>query len=175
MVAGNERDDFLVAAVVGFALAHDFDLPAHLFGVAAVHAEKTPAEEAASSPPVPARDFQNDVLFIQRVGGQEQHLEVMFKLGELLLNGLDFFVGHFADIGIGVVEQFLIVGEVLLQFAGTGRKISTTGLEIRVGLGRLRYQSLIRLKTEGSAFCSRSKNLRSRLSSLANINDSGCR
>ena len=142
LVAGNERDDFLVAAVVGLALAHDFDFPAHLFGVAAVHTEKIAAEEGRFFAARTGADFQNDVLFVQRVGGQEQHLEIMLKLGELLLDGLDFFVGHFADIGIGVVEQFLIVGEVLLQFAVLAENVHH-GLEIRVGFGQLAVSILI--------------------------------
>ena len=100
--------------------------------------KRSPPKSAART----GADFQNDVLFIQRVGGQEQHLEIMLKLGELLLDGLDFFVGHFADIGIGVVEQFLIVGEVLLQFAVLAENVHH-GLEIRVGFGQLAVSILI--------------------------------
>ena len=81
----------------------------------------------------------------------------------------------FADIGIGVVEQFLIVGEVLLQFAVLAENVHH-GLEIRVGFGQLAVSILIVEKRwDRRVSCSRSRNLRSRLSSLANINDSGCR
>ena len=64
----------------------------------------------------------------------------MLKLGELLLDGLDFFVGHFADIGIGVVEQFLIVGRFCFN-SRYWRKMSTTGLRSEWALVSLRYRS----------------------------------
>ena len=73
LVAGNERDDFLEPPLSDSALPHDFDFPAHLFGVAAVHAEKIAAEEAASSPPVPARISR--MMFFSSSGsvGRERH------------------------------------------------------------------------------------------------------
>ena len=66
----------------------------------------------------------------------------MFELGKLFLDGLDFLVGHFADVGIGVVQEFLIVGEVLLQLAVLAED-GHHGLEVGMGLGQLAVAFLI--------------------------------
>ena len=142
LLARDERDDFLVSAGIGIALAHDFHFPAHFFRVAAVHAEEIRREQRGFFPSGAGADFEKDVLFIQRVGGQKQHLQFMLKLGEFFFQRLDVFGGHFPDIGIGIAGEFPVVREVLPQRLVLTKDVHD-GLEIRMGLCQLAIALLV--------------------------------
>ena len=75
----DNRDHFLVAADARFREREHLHLPAFLLGEARVH-----AEDFGGNPPglVAARagaDFEDDVLFVVGVLGQEQHFQLLFE------------------------------------------------------------------------------------------------
>ena len=79
------------------------------------------AKSEASSPPVPARISRIDVLLVVGILGQQQHLELFFDRGfGAGLECGDLFLGHGAQVGIGLGQHGARFGEALLhllQFA----------------------------------------------------------
>jgi hypothetical protein len=73
-VAFDERDDFLEAADRGLGLGEDFDLPAVLLGKALVHAKDLGDKERSLVAAGAGADFEDDVLFVVGVFGQQHDL-----------------------------------------------------------------------------------------------------
>ena len=69
-------DDFLDAALPGFAERHDLELPALPLGEARVHPIEIAGEERRLFAARAAADFDDDVLLVVGILGQEQHLEL---------------------------------------------------------------------------------------------------
>ena len=73
-------DDFLDAALAGFAERHHLELPALALGVARVHAIEVAGEERRLVAARAAADFDDDVLLVVGILGQQQHLELAVEL-----------------------------------------------------------------------------------------------
>ena len=141
-VAGDEGDDFLVAAHAAFALAHKFHAPAQAFRVAAVHAEQVSGEQGGFVTASAGPDFQNDVLFIQGVAGQEQDFELFFQLGQAFLQGRAFLLGHKPHFRVGVLGQFQVFGQRFFRSLVIPKNIDNF-FEVGMGLGQFAITLLV--------------------------------
>ena len=75
-LARDGRDDFLVAAGLALARRGDLDLPAAPGGIALVHAEQVAGEQRRLVAAGAGADFEDGVLLVGRVLGQQQDLDV---------------------------------------------------------------------------------------------------
>ncbi len=79
-----------------------FDLPAVLLGKARVHAEDLGGKERGFVAAGAGADFEDDVLFVVGVLGQQQHLDLFFEGGLARLERGNLFLGHGAQIGVAL-------------------------------------------------------------------------
>ena len=94
----------------------DFDLPALLLGEARVHAEDLGGEERGLVAAGAGADFEDDVLLVVRILGQQQHLQFFFDRRQARLRARSSSsCGHGANVGIGFGEHGLRVGDALLR------------------------------------------------------------
>ena len=77
-LAFDDGDDFLQSADARLGGREDFHLPALRFGVAGVHAEDFGGEERGFVAAGAGADFEDDVLFVVGILGQQQDLELFF-------------------------------------------------------------------------------------------------
>ncbi len=75
-VALDDRDDFFHAAHAALRLGEDFDLPAMLFGEAHIHPEDFRDKQRGLVAASAGANFEYHVLFVVRIFGQQQELEV---------------------------------------------------------------------------------------------------
>ena len=132
----DHADDFLEAAQAGRTRTEDFHAPLPLFGVVRIHPKEIRGEQAGFLAAGAGPDFQQHVLFVQRVLGQQQEPQLVFECRCALAEFLDFVVGHLAQLGVAVVEQGAAVFQIgtdFPPFAETGHDF----LEPRVLLGEL--------------------------------------
>ena len=142
----DQRDDFLEAADAGLAGGGDFHLPALRFGVARVHAEDFGGEQGGLVAAGAGADFEDDVLIVVGVLGQQEDFEIFLDLRLLGLELGDLHLGHGFEIGIRILEHGAGLGEAvfhLLPFAVLGYDIGKFAL----GLGDLAI--LIRIADDG--------------------------
>ena len=125
------RDDFLEPADAGVARRHQLEPPALALGVLAVHPEQLGGEERRLVAARAGADFEDDVLFVVRILGIEQDLE----LGEQRVAAgderLQLLLRELAHVGIGRGGELLRLREVArddLVFA--------EALDERLDLGR---------------------------------------
>ncbi len=126
LVAADEGDDFLESADARFAAGGDFHLPVLRFGEAGVHAENLGREEGRLVATGARADFEDDVLVVVRILRQEEDAQFLFDAVLLGLELGDLHLGHFAEIGILILEHGTGLGEAvvyLLPLAIFGRDI----------------------------------------------------
>ncbi len=114
-LAFDDGDDFLVSADAGLGERHDFDLPAMLLGEARVHAEDLGGKERGLVAAGAGADFENHVLLVVGILGQQQDLDLVFDGGFARLERGDLFFGHGAQVGVGLGEHGARVGQALLH------------------------------------------------------------
>ena len=105
VLAGDARDNFLVAAMFRGALGEFREAPAALLGIAAVHAEQVTREQRSFIAAGPRANFEEHIEGIVRILGQQQPFQLalgLLRLG-LLLGGL--FLREFPQIRIVVFKQ----------------------------------------------------------------------
>ena len=83
--AADRGDRLLVAADAGVGELHDLELPAVLGGVALVHAEQVGGEQRRLLAAGAGADFEDGVLLVGRVLGQQHALHGLLELGQALL------------------------------------------------------------------------------------------
>ena len=113
-LAGDGGDDLLVAARFTGVVVHHGDLPAARLAVAAVHAEEIAGKEGRLVAARAGADFEKRVALVGRVGGEKGEKNRLLGGGDLLLEGGNLLLGHFAELGVGggVVDQRLVVGQL---------------------------------------------------------------
>ena len=99
--AGDGGDRLLVAADAGVGELHDLEAPAVLGGVALVHAEQIGGEQRRLVAAGAGADFQDGVLLVGRVLGQQHALHGALELRQALLQRRRLFLGHGLHVGIG--------------------------------------------------------------------------
>ncbi len=72
---------------------------------------RSPAKSADSSPPVPARDFEEDVAVVVRIFRQQHLLQFAAELFQALTRRANFLFGEFAHGDVR--QQFLCGGGVV--------------------------------------------------------------
>ncbi len=110
MIAG---DVLQAVADAGLGLGEDFDLPAVLLGEAEVHAEDLGDEERGFIAAGAGAELEDDVLLVVGVLGQEQDLQLFLGPGLAGLEGVELGLGHLLDLGVGLGEHGLGVGQCL--------------------------------------------------------------
>src|SRR5690348_7634871 len=78
-VARNHGDDFFQASDAGFGGVQHFDFPALCFGVSGVHTEDLGGEEGGFIPSGASANFDDDVLFVVGIFGEQQDFEFFFN------------------------------------------------------------------------------------------------
>ncbi len=73
-------DDFLEAAHPRGMMGEDFHLPPAVLGIAGIHAEQIAGKEPRFLPTGAGPDFQNDILGVVGVFGQQQHFQILLEL-----------------------------------------------------------------------------------------------
>src|SRR6185437_6124938 len=106
-LARDVGDHFLVAAGVAVAGFHDAEFPALEVGIALVHAQQVAGEQRRLVAAGPGAHFQNDVLFVGRVLGQEQDADVLLHLGDLRPQLADLSRGHLGHVLVGGAGKLL--------------------------------------------------------------------
>jgi hypothetical protein len=128
-LALDNGDHFLVAAHAGLRERQQLDLPAMLLGKARVHAEHLGGKERGLVAARAGADFQDHVLLVVGILGQQQRLDLFFEGGSRGAKRGDLFLGHGAHLGIALGQHGAGFGQPLphlLQFANfiTGSSIS---------------------------------------------------
>ena len=132
----HHADDFLEAAQAGRTRTEDFHAPLPLFGIVRIHPKQVRGEQAGFLAAGAGPDFQQHVLFVQRVLGQQQESQLVFECRSALAEFFDLAVGHLAQFGVAIVEQ----GAAVFQIGTDFPPLAETGhdfLEPRVLLGEL--------------------------------------
>ena len=96
------------------------DLPAVLLGEARVHAENLGGEERSLVAASAGADFEDDVLLVVGILGEEQDLQFFFESLPARLERGDFFLGHGAQVCIVAGKELAGIIEALadlLEFA----------------------------------------------------------
>ena len=134
-VAFDDRGDVLEAvADAGLGLGEDLDLPAVLLGEAEVHAEDLGDEERGLVAAGAGAELEDDVLLVVGILGQEQDLELLFDRFEAGLEGGELLLRHGAEVGVGLGEHGLGVGDGVADVAVLA-ELFDDGLEVAVLLG----------------------------------------
>ncbi len=98
-------DDLLEPAFAAFADRQDFRLPALFGGVAFVHAEQVAGEQRGFVAAGAGADFQDGVVVVHRVFGNERELELAFERFLTCEQRRPLGVGELAHLGIGRVRR----------------------------------------------------------------------
>src|SRR5437016_9431042 len=93
----DHHDNFFEAAQTGWVGTQDFSPPASGFSVARVHAIELTAKKGRFVASCPGSYFDNDVLTIVGIFGQNQKLEAVFQIVLALAQHADFFFSQFPD------------------------------------------------------------------------------
>ena len=123
-------DDVLDAALAGLAERHQLDLPALALGKARVQRYRSPANSAASSPPVPARISSMTLRSSFGILRDEQQLQLV---GEALLADVEIvelLEREVAHLGIAALDQLFGAGDL-----GGDRLVLAVLLDERLDLG----------------------------------------
>ena len=100
--AAHFGDDFLEAAFAAFADRQDFRLPALLGGVALVHAEQVAGEQRGLVAAGAGADFQDGVVVVHRVFGNQRELELLARAPSLRVEQRRRLgVRELAHLGVG--------------------------------------------------------------------------
>ena len=76
-----------------------------LLGKAGVHAEDFGGKERGLVSAGAGADFEDDVLFVVGIFGQQQDLDLFFDGGFARLECGDLFLGHGAQVGVGLGQH----------------------------------------------------------------------
>ncbi len=158
-LALDDGDHLFIAAHAGFGHRQYLDLPAVLLGKALVHAEDLGGKERGLIAAGAGADFQDYILLVVGVCGQEQHLDLFFQSRLTRRERGDFFLGHGAQLRVGLGEHGAGLGQPLahlLQFAelhdrGLQVTKSFSGLVVlfavvdHLGQGKLRGELFVAL------------------------------
>ncbi len=106
-------DDFLEAAMFTRPLIQHLDLPFLGLSVAAVHPEQVAREDRGFVAASAGTDFEEDVVGIMRILRQQQFLQRRIQFNLAGLEGLNFHLGHFADLRVRVIQHLFRVFELL--------------------------------------------------------------
>ena len=104
-VAFDDGDDFLQSADARLRRREHFHLPALGFGVAVVHAEDLRREQRGFVAAGSGADFQDDVLLVIRILGQQQHLQLFFDGANALFQAIELLLRIGAHLGIALVLE----------------------------------------------------------------------
>ena len=119
-LALDDGDHFFVSADAGLGKREQLDLPAMLLCEALIHTENFSGKEGGFVATCAGADFENDVLLVVGVLGQQQDLDFFLEDGLARGEGSDFFLGHGAEFGVALREHGAGFGETLtdlLEFA----------------------------------------------------------
>ena len=94
-------DDFLVAAEVGFALAHHFELPALELRVALVHAKEVACEERRLVSAGARTDFKQGAAVVGRVLREHENGEFALDVRQAAPDFDKLVTSHRAQFGVG--------------------------------------------------------------------------
>ncbi len=109
-LAGDGGDDFLVAADLALAGRRGLESPAACGGIALVHAKQVAGEKRRLVAAGAGADFEDGVLVVGRVLGQQQDLDVLLQRFDALLDLRQIGLGQCPHLGVGT-----LVGEHRLQ------------------------------------------------------------
>src|SRR5688500_6422302 len=112
-VARDQGDELLQPARLGLARAQDFEAPAPALGVTRVHAKQVSREQRRLLAAGPTADFQDRILVVVRIAGEQQHPDLLFDAAFLELELLDLFSRERAQLW--VVERLAIFGNAALD------------------------------------------------------------
>ena len=111
-VAGDGEGDVLVAAGGALVEVVDFYFPMLLLAEAGVHAEEVAGEDAGLVAAGAATDFDDGILGVGGVGGDEEEADVVLHGLAALLGGGELLLRHLAQLGVFLgLEQFLALGD----------------------------------------------------------------
>ena len=127
VVALNAQHHFFVAANFAFVGGHDFHLPAHVGGIAGVHAGHIAGKQGGLISAGTRADFHIRRAFVVRVFGQQQALQLVFQLEQRRFAFGNFLLRHLGHVG------------VFQHLAGRG----DIGLGLQVALVAARHRSYI--------------------------------
>src|ERR1022692_4100060 len=142
-VAFDDGDDFLQASGRRLRRGEYLHLPALRLGIAGVHAEDFGGEESGFVSAGAGADFEDDVLFVVGVFGQQQDFQLFFDGGDAGLQLVEFFLSVSAHLGI------FFVGEHSFTFGYAAREILVfailldDGRDLAVRLGSLLVSSRV--------------------------------
>ncbi len=89
------------------------DPPVPMLGVARVHAIEIGGEERGLVAAGARANFENHVLLVVRILGQQQHLDLFFQCGLARRKRGNFFLGHGAHLRIALGQHRARIGQSL--------------------------------------------------------------
>ena len=114
-VARDEQDGFFDAAGRRVAAGQELDLPAARLRVARVHAQQIGGEQRGFFAARAGADFEQRVLVVVRILGQEQHEDALLEVDQLGLELGQLLLDQRTELRI--IERFAVFGDVLLDRA----------------------------------------------------------
>ena len=99
--ARHRRDRLLVATDTGVGQLHDLELPAMVGSVALVHAKEIGCEQGSLVATRASTDFQDGILLVGRILGQQHALHRMLEFWQALAQRRCLFFGDRLHVGIG--------------------------------------------------------------------------
>ena len=124
-------DDFLQAAAAGLVARQHFDPPALALGVLAVHAEQLGREQRRLVAAGPGPDFEDDVLLIVRILGDQQDLELAQERVAARGQRFQLLLGERAHLAVGRRHQLFGLRDVAHH-----RLVLAKTLDDRLDLGQ---------------------------------------
>ena len=109
-----------------------------LLGKARVHAENLGHKERGLVAAGAGADFQDDVLLVIGILGQQHHLDLFFHAGSRVFEARQLFLRHGANLGIALVQHALGIGNSWCACLSS-RYFPTTASRSRWGLAVLWY------------------------------------
>ena len=89
-----------------------FHLPAHLLGIAGVHAKQITGKDSGFVATGAGANFKKYVFAIVGILGQQQDLQFIIQQQNLSLRQFQLFFAHFTHLWIGIVGQCQRFGHI---------------------------------------------------------------
>ena len=101
-LSGNFRRCFLVPADPGIGEGHRLKAPPPPFRIPLIHAKQIGREKRRLIAAGPGPYFENGILLVSRILGQQQNFQLVFDPGHARPGALQLFFSHLPHVGIAI-------------------------------------------------------------------------